>query len=82
MQFILSLVHKQLSFLAVGVVALIFSGISLYRAITFYRWFFDSVFLEALNYGSNISEVLDASKAIVVSEGIKKKPNKLQANKK
>lgn len=69
-QFVLSFTQQSLSFLAVGVGLLVFSVISLNRSFTFGRWFFDSVFLEALNYGGNVREVLSASQKIVVGKEI------------
>jgi hypothetical protein len=47
------------------------SGLSLRKAKDFTRWFFRDIFREALNYGSNLSEVLKKSR--VLTEGKKPK---------
>jgi hypothetical protein len=76
LQIWLTFAQQQLSFLWIGGFALIFSAISLNRSITFHRWFFDSVFLEALNYGSNVHEVLSTSKKIVGGNEIKRQKSR------
>jgi hypothetical protein len=60
--------QRQSSYLVIAITALLSSVITLRRSGTFYKWFFTSVFLEALNYGSNLREVLATSRKKVVGE--------------
>jgi hypothetical protein len=44
------------------IASFIFSGIALYRARDFDRWFYRDVFQEALVYGNSLQDVLDTSR--------------------
>ena len=44
------------------VCALLFCFLSIQRTKDFIRWFYRDIFLEALNYGNNVSEVLKVSR--------------------
>jgi hypothetical protein len=72
--------QQQLLYLAIAAIAMLCSAIALRRSITFYKWFFTNIFLEALNYGSNVHEVLATSKNKVFGDSAKER--KSQTSKK
>lgn len=71
---------QLLSFLIAGI-AMMFSAISLYRAVIFNRWYFDGLFLEALNYGSTALEVLSTSKKLIAGDTVRKPRSKTNKQK-
>ena len=71
---------QQLHHLVIATIAMLSSAITLRRSGTFYKWFFTNVFLEALNYGSNVREALEMSRKQVVGDATNER--KSRANQK
>lgn len=77
LQIWLMLDQQQLLYLVIAIVAMLCSAIALRRSGTFYKWFFTNVFLEALNYGSNLGEVLATSRKKVVGDITKQRKSRV-----